>query len=250
MPHPFLPALRITNEAHHVFSRVTCSHFVGLTLFFFMLASWDYWGVWPHSNNVVTVFICIDCVCSVLPFALSVLYHTFMCHHSGEKTYRHLLKADVFGVWLTCTFGSLSTLYTGLYCLPALRQFYLLLYMFISFIVLYYLLLVDCKRQRVMALTVQFVFRVLVHFIPLTSLSTSRTGASKYLVTMDAISAVGAVINALHIPERWATGKLDYVCNGHTLMHVAAFLSVIVGRQGFLINMAWLNSGATCTPNL
>lgn len=235
---------------HKLLVHVTFLHFVGLTLFYFVLTSRDYWWVWPHSNSVVTLFICIDCVCSILPFALSVLYHTFMCHHSGEKTYRQLLKSDVFGVWLTCTFGSISTLYTGLYCLPTLRQLYLLLYMFISSIVLYYLLVVDCKRQRVMALTVQFVFRVLVHFVPLSSLSTGTSGASKYLVMMDAISAVGAVINALHIPERWATGKLDYVCNGHTLMHMAAFLSVAVGRQGFLLNMAWLNHGATCTPSL
>lgn len=227
----------------------TCT--LGLTFLYFLLASRDYLAVWPQHTSLVTVFISIDFVCSVLPFLLSVLYHTFMCHHSGERTYRRLLKSDVFGVWLVCTFGPISTLYTGLYFLPVLRLIYLLLYMLISLVVLYYLLVVDCKRQRVAALTAQFVFRVSVHFVRLSpSLSPAPREALKYLITMDVMSAVGGLINALHVPERWLPSRLNYVCNGHSLMHVVAFLSLAVGRQGFLIDMKWLNSGATCTQSV
>ena len=66
---------------------------------------------------------------------------------------------------------------------------------------------------------------------------------------MDAISATGAVVNALHVPERWFPGKMDYFLNGHTLMHIAAFLSLVVARQGFLCDMRWLNEVATCPSN-
>ena len=227
------------------------THSLGLTLLYFLLASRDYWAVWPHDTSIVTVFIYIDFICSVLPFLLSVLYHTFMCHHSGETTYRRLLKSDVFGVWLVCTLGPISTLYTGLHCLPALRHVYLLLYMLISLTVLYYLLVVDGKRQRVAALTTQFVFRIVVHFVRLSpGHSPARRDALKYLVTMDAMSAVGALINVFHIPERWLPSRLNYVCNGHSLMHIVAFLSLVVGRQGFFIDMQWLNSGAVCTQSV
>ena len=220
-------------------------------MLYFLLASRDYWAVWPHDTSIVTVFIYIDFICSVLPFLLSVLYHTFMCHRSGETTYRRLLKSDVFGVWLVCTLGPISTLYTGLYCLPALRRVYLLSYVLISLTVLYYLLVVDSKRQRVAALTTQFVFRIVVHFVRLSpGHFPARRDALKYLVTMDAMSAVGALINVFHIPERWLPSRLNYVCNGHSLMHIVAFLSLVVGRRGFFIDMQWLNSGAVCTQSV
>ena len=118
--------------------------------------------------------------------------------------------------------------------------------MILSFIVLYYLLVEDCKRKRVVALTVQFMFRVLVSLVRLTPYASTYPEAFKYYLMMDAISAMGALINALHIPEKWVPGKLDYVFNGHNLMHIAAFMTLAVGRQGFLLDMAWLNSGGVC----
>ncbi len=71
--------------------------------------------------------------------------------------------------------------------------------------------------------------------------------AVKFLIAMDAISAVGALVNALHVPERWAPGKVDYAFNGHSLMHVAAFLCLVLGRRGFLLDMSWLGKDEVCT---
>ena len=66
---------------------------------------------------------------------------------------------------------------------------------------------------------------------------------------MDLVSAAGAVINALHIPERWFPGKLDYVFNGHTLMHLCSVIAILIARQGFLCDMIWLNEFQTCPEN-
>lgn len=210
--------------------------------------------IWPSKNSnsagIVSAFILGDFVCTLLPFALSILYHTFMPHHSGEKTYLQLLKLDVFGVWWCCTLGPISNFYTGLYCTRGLMVAYFVLYTSFSLYVLYYLMVVDCKRKRVAALTAQFFVRLLIHPLRLSSLSLSGTTAVKYYFVMDLISAVGAVINALHIPERWFPGKLDYVLNGHTLMHVAALASVAVARQGFLRDMTWLNNVGVCPGNV
>lgn len=169
-----------------------------------------------------------------------------MPHISGEKTYKQLLKIDILGVWWACTFGPLPSLFSGLYCTPNLMFVYLVAYMSLSATVLYYLMVIDCKQKRVTALTAQFALRVMIHPLRLSSLSHSSTAGIYYHMIMDAISAVGALINALHIPERWFPGKVDYVLNGHTLMHVAALLCIIIGRQGFLFDMQWLNDVGTC----
>lgn len=188
-------------------------------------------------------------MCTLLPFALSLLYHTFMPHHSGERTYQQLLKLDVFGVWWCCTLGPISNFYTGLYCTRNLMMAYFVFYACFSLYVFYYLMVVDCKRKRAAALTAQFFIRVLIHPLRLSPLSGSGQAAVKYYFIMDAISAVGALVNAFHIPERWFPGKLDYVLNGHTLMHVAAVLSLMVARQGFLCDMTWINEVGMCSGN-
>lgn len=225
-----------------------------LALLYFLVAARDYQAIWPtHASNtstVVSALILGDFVCCILPFVVSILYHTFMPHHSGQRTYQQLLKLDVFGVWWCCTLGPISNFYTGLYCTSTLMLAYFTLYFSFSLYVLYYLMVVDCKRKRVVALTAQFFVRILIHPLRLSPLSGSSPAAVKYYLVMDAISAVGAVINAVHMPERWFPGKLDYVLNGHTLMHVAAVLSLMVARQGFLCDMSWLNQGASCSANV
>ena len=193
------------------------------------------------------LFIIADLLTSTLPFALSVLYHTFMPHISGQHVYNRLLKTDVFGVWFAMTIGSLCGIYVTLYCLPKLLQLYLVVYMLLSLLVLYYLVIVDCKRKRVVALTVQFFFRSLVQLLRLVpAVTTVPLAAFKYYLVMNVISSVGALINALHIPERWFPGQCDYLVNGHSLMHVAAILSLAIGRYGLLLDIDWLVSDPTC----
>ncbi len=223
----------------------------GLSLLYFLLTSFrDYMAVWPdqdnHNYSLITTFIWVDLVTCTLPFLLSIVYHTFMCHDSGERTYNRLLKVDVFGVWCACTFGTVSTIYTGLYCHSNVRHIYLLWYLLLSMVVVYYLLVFDCKRRRVVALTIQFFFRVLIHVVRLSPYAKTNPEAIKFLITTDAVSAFGALINALHVPERWAPGKVDYALNGHSLMHIAAFLCIAIGRQGFLLDMVWLGQHGVC----
>ena len=220
-----------------------------LGLLYFVVAAQDYLAIWPPKDSAtsasVSALIVGDFVCSLLPFFVSILYHTFMPHHSGEKTYKQLLQLDVFGVWWCCTLGPISNVYTGLYHTTWLMVAYFAIYWCFSSYVLFYLMVIDCKKKRVGALTAQFFVRIFIHVLRLSPLSSSSTAAVKFYLVMDAVSATGAVINALHVPERWFPGKLDYVLNGHTLMHVAAIVSLMVARQGFLCDMAWLNDIGT-----
>lgn len=169
-----------------------------------------------------------------------------MPHSSGENTYRRLLKSDIFGVWLICTFGPLSSVYTGLYCNPNTLTLFVATYFMLSAVVLYYLMVQDCKKKRVAALTTQFVLRVLIHPLRLSPLSQSSTDAVYYYIIMDIITSIGALINIYHVPERWMPGKVDYVFNSHSLMHVTAVLGLLVGKYGFFSDMHWLNNVASC----
>ena len=202
----------------------------------------------PTSNNV-KLFILGDLIATIVPFLLSIIYHTFMPHLGGERVYKQLLKLDIFGVWWACSLGPISYSYTGFYCSPILMVLYFTMYSLFSMTVLYYLMVVDCKKKRVGALTAQFFLRILLHPLRLSSLSNAAVTSVYYYMVMDVISAVGALVNAHHIPERWFPGKLDYVLNGHTLMHMAALLSLAIGRQGFLSDMKWLNTVQDC-PNM
>ena len=219
----------------------------GITLFFFLVHASDYSSIWQSSDDLVSLFIILDLLSSTLPFLFSVFYHTFMPHISGSTLYKRLLKLDIFGVWFATTFGSLCPMYITLYCMPTIRKMYILAYFLLSLIVLYYLIVLDCKRQRVVALTMQFSLRSLILLVRLTPLAITDISAFYYFVGMNIFSSIGAFINALHIPECWFPGKCDYLLNGHSLMHVMAFLSLAVGRHGSLIDLAWLSSNPSCS---
>ena len=227
----------------------TFHSYTGFGFLYFLYAVRDYTAIWPSgsdTSSTVKFFIVNDFICATYPFLMSVIYHTFMPHISGEKTYKWLLKTDILGVWWVCTFGPLPNMYTGLYCTPNLMGIYIFMYSCLSAYVVFYLMVVDCKQKRTSALTAQFALRVLLHPLRLSSLSHSTTSSVPYQIITDTISAVGALVNAFHIPERWFPGKLDYVFNGHNLMHIVAMLCVVFGRQGFLRDMQWLNEAAAC----
>ena len=63
---------------------------------------------------------------------------------------------------------------------------------------------------------------------------------------MEAFCGPAAIMNALHIPERWFPGKLDYIFNGHTLMHIVTTLSMAISRKGFLLDMEWASRNPQC----
>ena len=232
-----------------VFCHYRCSVFVAIALCYFALVSpFDYDAVWSDEGSpaIIKWFIVLDYVSSCVPFIVSVLYHVFMPHNSGRGTYNALLKLDVCGVWFSCTFGAISLVYCSLHCRPWLRNGYLLIYAIISCVCLLCMIFSRSARGRVIPLAIQYCFRTATHFVRMTPIGSGHPSAIPYYLTMDAIAGPGALINALHIPERWIPGKVDYLCNGHNLMHIVAFLSIAICRRGFLLDMLWLTTNQHC----
>ena len=144
------------------------------------------------------------------------------------------------------TFATIPVMYTGLYCWPILRDSYLLVYTLVSTAVLYALMKSSSKQGRVVALTVQYAFRLTGLIFRLSPWGSGHLSTIWLYLFIEAIAGPAAVVNAFHIPERWFPGKLDYIFNGHGLMHIAAIVCIYFGGQAFLLDMEWLNSGATC----
>ena len=47
----------------------------------------------------------------------------------------------------------------------------------------------------------------------------------------DAVSLVGGAIGAMHIPEKWFPGYMDYYLNSHNIMHVLVVVAVYSMHQ-------------------
>ncbi|XP_011403436.1 PREDICTED: progestin and adipoQ receptor family member 4-like [Amphimedon queenslandica] len=207
---------------------------------FFLLSFIQYVRVWQYNQNpVVSLFILIDYFATTLPFGLSVLYHTFMCHSGGYPVYLVMLRIDIAGIWLLATFGELENIYVTLYFYSILRTAGISLYVIFSILIFHNLMFNNNKKTRSLLFTFQFLLRVLVIIIRLSPYGCGQK--HYYFIVLEICNSVGVVINALHIPERWlANVKMNYFLNGHTIMHFLIPFGIIFARQGFLIDMEWL----------
>uniref|UniRef100_A0A182TB07 Progestin and adipoQ receptor family member 4 n=1 Tax=Anopheles maculatus TaxID=74869 RepID=A0A182TB07_9DIPT len=70
----------------------------------------------------------------------------------------------------------------------------------------------------------------------LTLLRISKLGGGNptsltHVFLQDAVSAVGGVIGAMHIPEKWFPGSVDIYLNSHNIMHVLVVVAVYSMHQ-------------------
>jgi predicted membrane channel-forming protein YqfA (hemolysin III family) len=52
-----------------------------------------------------------------------------------------------------------------------------------------------------------------------------------FSIFKDGVSLVGGVIGAMHIPEKWFPGCLDYYLNSHNIMHILVVTAVYSMHQ-------------------
>ncbi|KAJ1915577.1 hypothetical protein H4219_004243 [Mycoemilia scoparia] len=81
------------------------------------------------------------------------------------------------------------------------------------------------------------------HFIWIEGLEKATDAISLwYLAAMMGFYGLGALFYALHIPERWAPGKFDYVLNSHQIFHVFVVLAAICHYMGLVKAFVWNHS--------
>lgn len=67
---------------------------------------------------------------------------------------------------------------------------------------------------------------------------------SNSLYSQDGVSLLGGVIGAMHIPEKWFPGCLDYYLNSHNIMHILVVTAVYSMHQVKFIKSIIITSKA------
>lgn len=187
-------------------------------------------------------------VSTMAPWLGSFIYHLFMNHTKGEYLYHRLLQFDMLGIWVTQSFGALTTVYASVFCLPgSFQQFVFVFYSMLSAISLYKALVATDPWQRRLSFTLQFCFRVLLFCLRLTPLGGGDPTSIVHVILQDTLAIVGGAIGALRIPERWLPGKVDSLGNGHHIMHVLVVMAVVHMHIAARSDLVWMSTNGKCT---
>lgn len=180
------------------------------------------------------------------PMFASLVYHLFMCHHTGAKTYSNLLCFDMCGIWVVNSFGALCGLRATLFCFPIWRKLALIIYLATSFVALSYIVKAPTPKDRLIPFAVFGVLRYIFLIVRLTlqymGFGCGTTDALVYCVLMDCCACIGGVINIARVPEKWFPGWFDIVGNSHQIMHVLTAFSVLLLHFGSTKEFEWMDS--------
>ncbi|KAK2703862.1 hypothetical protein QYM36_017793 [Artemia franciscana] len=221
------------------------THAIPMIVFLFWVPNDLSWTLLPFPYSLLPW---LHISATISSWIGSSIYHLFMCHISGIVTYRKLLQVDMMGIWVTQTFGALTTLSAFTHCLSNSLRY--------SLFVLYCVTCVWGFYKGLCAVGSSPIARRLCFVLPiciricLMYLRTYRIGgghpdALLHVYLQDIIALVGGAIGALRIPEKWFPGKLDYWFNSHHIMHVLVVIAVIHMHYAAKLDLEWL-SKAQC----
>ena len=177
------------------------------------------------------------------PFFASPIYHLFMCHQSGHDVYHKLLTFDVCGVWAINACGGLCGIRATFHCLPFWSLVSLTLYIAVSLLSIYFILVAKSARERFLPL---LVFGIMRYFFVAVRLCLfvfnwkCTLSAIPYYLSMDLLAFIGGTLNVARIPERYFPGKFDIIGNSHQIMHVLTVLSVVCLHVGSVRDFNWM----------
>lgn len=160
---------------------------------------------------------------SITPWLGSLTYHVLMNHRSGKTFYQKLLKADMLGIWITQTFGALTTISSSfILCSQSLCTSLLTIYLILSLFALYKSLTASSAWQRPVSFALLVCVRIIAFIVRLGTHST-YPGVYQHLwhvVMQEVWPILGSIISATRVPERFFPGHFDHFLNSHNIMHV------------------------------
>ncbi|XP_058443515.1 progestin and adipoQ receptor family member 4 [Malaya genurostris] len=184
---------------------------------------------------------------SVAPWCGSFLYHLFMNLERGEVVYYRLLQLDMFGIWMSQSFGALPMVTATVYCLRwPLKWFIILAYSMLCIWGLYKALTASSPWQRRLCFLRPFAMRILLTLLRISNLGGGSPTSLTHVFLQDAVSAAGGVIGAMHIPEKWFPGSVDIYLNSHNIMHVLVVMAVYSMHQATIQDIEWMRQ-AECS---
>ena len=168
-----------------------------------------------------------------------------MNHRSGKSLYNRLLQIDMAGIWVTQTFGALTTLNASFIAQPFwIREGFVYVYLGFSVGALYNGLTALTAWQRASSFTLLVVMRVIALMVRLNTIITSSVTEQQQhywhlvnVVMQELWPILGAIISATRFPERFCPGYFDLICNSHNIMHCLVVLGGVHMHLAFLTDI-------------
>ena len=198
--------------------------------------------VWRQTVLTIVLSYC-HCL-GLMSWAFgSSTYHLFMNHKSGEKSYYRLLQCDMFGIWITQSFGALPTIYSSCITFPIwFRYLFIGLYSILSLFSLKEGMLADSAWKRPASFSFLFLMRIISFGLRTHSLQETLSSQYIHLAMQELWPLIGAILSAARIPERYFPGIFDYVLNSHNIMHCFVIFGAIHMHFAFNYDLQWLTN--------
>ncbi|XP_022906420.1 progestin and adipoQ receptor family member 4 isoform X2 [Onthophagus taurus] len=207
-------------------------------------------NIMPWSNTELWFLSWCHVVGILCPWIGSFLYHLFMNLERGEIIYYRLLQLDMLGIWVSQSFGALPMVTATTYCLPIIvRWFGIFSYSVLSLWGLYKAMTAWSPWERRLCFLLPFTMRMVLCFARYTNLGGGDPAAFTHIVLQDLVSVIGATIGALHIPEKWFPGTVDYYMNSHNIMHILVVAAVYSMHIATIKDFSWM-SRVSCNAAL
>ncbi|KAK8735591.1 hypothetical protein OTU49_005448 [Cherax quadricarinatus] len=201
----------------------------------------------PWGDITVPLLPWTHLVSTVSPWVGSTIYHLFMNHRSGELCYKSLLHLDMFGIWITQSFGALTTVYASVSCLSTAWIWRVLaIYCFVSLWCLYKASHARNPWERRFCFTLPFLMRAASATLRVTPWGGGNPDAFRHIILQDLLAVLGGFVGALRVPEKWVPGRLDLLANSHHIMHVVVVYAVYHLHQGAVLDLVWLSGKTSC----
>lgn len=180
----------------------------------------------------------------------SVLYHTFLGHHSHCRKW---LTVDVCGVYTVLMGSQWVCILHGFPCNPFLGGFSVALYYVVGAFCLMHSVSATSSKSRGLPMVPLLCLRVVCLISRMILGDSSKRAISMYFLA-ELLSFLGGAVNVLRVPERWyqttrtrSRGPFDYFGNSHQMMHVLVALAMVFMYTGLLNDLRFFKSPeATC----
>ncbi|KAI5750330.1 hypothetical protein M8J76_014733 [Diaphorina citri] len=178
---------------------------------------------------------------AICPWLGSILYHLFMNCGSSPLVYKRLLQIDMFGIWISQSFGALPMVFASVHCFSYnIRVIVIASYCLFSIWGLHKALIARTPWSRRICFALPFMMRNLLCLLRLTKYGGGAPDSLIPTILQDVMCVIGGVIGAEKVPERWWPGHTDLCFNSHNLMHVLALLALYYNNRSSVRDIQWM----------
>mmetsp|Transcript_36236 Transcript_36236/g.94252 ORF Transcript_36236/g.94252 Transcript_36236/m.94252 type:complete len:308 (+) Transcript_36236:839-1762(+) len=204
----------------------------------------------PHYVFSMNGKVIVDVLffASELCMFASSTYHLLLCH--SEKTARHTLKCDLFGIIFMMAGSFITGIYFGFSRYPLLQAVYLTLMGSLNMAALVAVLAPTSpkiEKARLVLLTMTGLSGAIpaVHWLFWLSNAGDRAAFLPSFLSFAGMDLLGLAFYLSRYPERLAAGRFDLWCHSHQFWHLLVFCGGVVYINGALTFASW---DAVCYP--